>query len=97
MPHRRGNANYVNDEDWDDPELAGHDIESPIWMLRYRERIESGNQTKAKIQDVKSNKEKQDKAGHSLNGIEPIAGVRIIKIVRSHLDRDHQAIDSVVD
>src|SRR3977135_1178723 len=73
MPYRRSYPNYIHDEDRDVPEFARNRGKSLVWVMSDRDRVESGNQTKAEIQHVKRNKEKQDDARQSLNGIEPIS------------------------
>src|SRR6266403_1183276 len=97
MPHRRRNSDYVHDKYPHAMEFAGDNFESLVRIIRYRDRIKTRNQTKTKIQDVEGNKEKEDDASHSLNRVKPVSRVGIVQIIRSRLDRDHHAIDCVIN
>ena len=66
-------------------------------MMRNRKRVQSRYQPEPEIQNVKRDKEKQNDAGHSLNRIEPISRIRVMQIVRTRLDRNHQSINGVID
>ena len=97
MPDRRRNSNYIDDKDGNDVELARHNVEALFRMLRHRQSVQPRNHAEPEVQHVKSDKEEKNNARHALNGIEPVARVRIIKIVWSRFDSDHQAIDRVID
>src|SRR5205814_1019465 len=97
MPNRRRDPDDVNDKDAEVMKLPRDDLETLIGMMRDRHGIQPGNHSKPEIQNVKSNEEEKYDPGDSLNRVEPISRVRIIKIVRPRLDRDHQPIHRVMN
>ena len=46
---------------------------------------------------MKSYEEKQNDSGNPLNGIKPVARVRIIEVVGPRLNRNHETVDGVID
>src|ERR1700674_1513570 len=97
MPDRRSDPDHVDYENRYDAEFMSDDLKRLARVARDRKRVESRKQTKPKMEQVKGNEEKQDHAGDSLNRVEPIARIRIIKIVGPRFNRDHEAIDGVID
>src|SRR5437764_13145077 len=97
MPNGRRNSDHVYDKDADVMKLARDDIETLIRMMRDRHGIQPRNHSKAEIQNVKGNEEEEYDPGDSLNRVEPISRVWIIKIVRPRFDRDHQPIHCVIN
>src|SRR6266446_3635382 len=81
MPNGRRDPDHIDDKNRDDAEFARDDLERLIRVMRDRHRIKSRNQTKAEIQHVKSNEEKQNYSGHSLDRVKPVAWIRIMQIV----------------
>jgi len=65
--------------------------------MGYRNSVQSGNHSEAEVQHVKSDEGEQDYPGDSLHQIEPVAWIRICKVVGSRFDRDDHSIDRVVD
>ena len=74
-----------------------HNRKTLVRVRRYRHSIQTRYQAKAKIQDMKSDKEKQNDAGNALNRIEPVSGVGIMQIVRTRLDRNHESINCMIN
>ena len=97
MPNRCGDTDHVDDEYRDHVKLSRNDLKAPLGIMGHRNVVQSWYQPKPEIQHVKSNKEKQDDSGYSLDGVEPVARIWIGQVIRPRLHGDHQTIDGMID
>src|ERR1051325_1885882 len=97
VPDGRGDADDVDYEDPQRPELVAHDAERPAGVLGDREVVETGQQAEAEVQDVERYEEEENDSRDALYGVEPVARVRGGEVVRPPLEGDEEAEDRVVD
>src|SRR2546428_7792646 len=97
MPDSRRDPDQIDHEDPRSHKLVMHNRKTLVRVRRYRHSIQARYQAKAKIQHMKSDKEKQNDAGNALNRIKPISRVGIMQIVRTRLDRNHESINCMIN
>ena len=97
MPYCGCYPDYIDNEDRDQVELIGNDTERFRAVSSNRLHVQTRYQTEPEIQDVERDKEEENYAGDSLNEIEPVSWVRVGQVIRSSLNRDYQAVYSMID
>jgi hypothetical protein len=66
-------------------------------MLATEISLRPGMSPKRKFRTWKSDEEEENHPRHALDGVEPVARVRVGEVVRPRLPRDEEAVDGVVD
>src|SRR5919197_1548646 len=97
VPHGRCDADEVDGEDDRFEELAAHDVESLVVVGGDRQLVQARDESEAEVQDVEGDEEEEDDARHALDGVEPVARVRVGEVVGPRLPGDEQPVDGVVD
>ncbi len=97
VPDGCRNSDNVKDKNRRNTKLARDDFKRLRRILSDRLRVQSGDESEAEIKHMKGDKEKKNDAGYALNRIKPVAGIKIRKVVRTHLPRDKKSVNGVVD
>ena len=68
---------------------------SLVSITRHGLEIQSGNQSEAKIQDVKKQKEEKESARNALKKVKPVSRIRIVQSIRPCFARDYDPVHRV--